>query len=79
MRNERVSMGRDAVESMQSHLGREEPAILAGYGLIGAIMLFGGGGWLADHFFGTTPWCLLGGLVAGVCVGFCLLALMLRR
>jgi len=79
MRNERVSMGRDAVESMQTHLGREEPAILACYGLIGAILLFGGAGWLTDHYLGTTPWCLLGGLVAGICVGFSLLALMLRR
>ena len=39
MRDERVSMERGAVESMQGNLDRAEPAIVASYGLIGAIML----------------------------------------
>jgi F0F1-type ATP synthase assembly protein I len=79
MRNERVSMERDAVESMQSILNRGEPAIMASYALIGAIMLLGGAGFAADRYFGTGPWCLLAGLIAGPAVGFHQLARVLRR
>jgi len=66
MRDERVSMERDAVESMQRNLNRGEPAIVASYGLIGAIMLLGGAGSAADRYLGTGPWCLLAGLIAGL-------------
>ena len=79
MRDERVSMERDAVESMQSNLDRGKPAIVASYGLIGAIMLLGGAGFAADRYFGTTPWCLLAGLLTGLCIGFYQLARVLRR
>jgi F0F1-type ATP synthase assembly protein I len=79
MREERVSMERDAVESMQSNLNRGEPAIVASYGLIGAILLLGGAGWGADRYFGTGPWCLLTGLIAGVCIGLYRLARVVRR
>ena len=48
MNDERLSMERHAVESMQGNLDRGEPAILASYGLIGAILLLGGIGFLAD-------------------------------
>jgi F0F1-type ATP synthase assembly protein I len=70
MRDDRVSMDRDAVESMQDNLSRGEPVILASYALIGAILLLGGAGFLADRFLGTRPWCLLIGLLVGLCVGF---------
>ena len=79
MRDERVSMERDAVESMQDNLNRGEPAIFASYGLIGAIILLGGGGFAADRYLGTTPWCLLAGLIAGLGIGFVQLARVLRR
>jgi len=39
----------DAVESMQGNRNRGEPAIVASYALIGAIMLLGGAGWAADR------------------------------
>jgi F0F1-type ATP synthase assembly protein I len=79
MLDERVSMGRDAVASMQDNLNRGEPAIVASYALIGAIMLLGGAGLAADRYFGTAPWCLLAGLIAGIGIGFCQLARVLRR
>jgi hypothetical protein len=79
MRDERVSMERDAVESMQSNLNRGGPAIVASYGLIGAIMLLGGAGWAADRYLGTGPWCLLTGLITGVGIGFCRGALAVQQ
>jgi F0F1-type ATP synthase assembly protein I len=79
MGNERISMEPDAVESMQSNLNRGEPAIMTSYGMIGAIMLLGGAGLAADRYFGTTPWCLLAGLIAGLCIGFYQLARFLWR
>lgn len=71
-------MERDAVESMQSNLDRGEPAIVASYGLIGAIVLLGGAGFGADRYLGTRPWCLLAGLIAGLRIGFYQLARVLR-
>jgi F0F1-type ATP synthase assembly protein I len=79
MRDERVSMERDAVESMQGNLNRGEPAIVASYALIGAIMLLGATGLVADRYLGTTPWGLLAGLTAGLGIGFYRLARVLRR
>ena len=79
MRDERVSMERDAVESMQGDLNRGEPAIVASYGVIGAIMLLGGAGLAADRYFGTGHSCLLAGLIAGLGIGFYQLARVLRR
>jgi F0F1-type ATP synthase assembly protein I len=72
-------MERDAVESIQSNLARGEPAIVAAYVMIGAIMLLGGAGLAADRYIGTTPWCLLAGLAAGLSIGFYRLARVLGR
>lgn len=77
--SQKLSMDRDAVESMQHSLSSGEPGIFAGYGLIGAIAMLGGGGFLADQYLGTKPWCLLGGLVAGLMVGFYQLSRVLKR
>ena len=44
--------------------------MMAGYTLIGAILLFGGIGYLIDQWMQTSPWLLLVGLLAGVVVGF---------
>jgi F0F1-type ATP synthase assembly protein I len=79
MRDERVSIERDAVESMQRNLNQGEPVIVASYGVIGAIMLVGGAGFWADRYFGTQPWCLVAGLIAGLSIGFYQLARVLRR
>jgi len=56
MRDERVTMDRNAVEAMQANLDRNEPAIFASYGLIGAILLLGGIGFAADRYLGTQHW-----------------------
>jgi F0F1-type ATP synthase assembly protein I len=79
MRDERVSMERDAVESMQGNLNRGLPAITASYALVGAIMLLGGAGLAADRYLGTAPWGLVAGLIAGLGIGFYQLARVLRR
>jgi F0F1-type ATP synthase assembly protein I len=47
--------------------------------LIGAIATLGGGGLVADQYLGTKPWCLLGGLAAGLVVGFYQLSRILKR
>lgn len=78
MRDERVSMERDAVESMQDNLNRGASGIVASYALIGAIMLLGGAGLVADRYLGTGPWCLLAGLIAGLGIGFYQLARVFR-
>ena len=77
--SQRLSMDRDAVESMQNNLSRGEPGIFAGYGLIGAIGVLGGGGFLADRYLNTGPWLLLGGLVAGLGMGFYQLGRVLKQ
>ncbi len=69
-RDERVSLPPDAVQELQDNLDRGKPAIYAAYGLIGAIVLFGALGLLADRYFNTSPWCVLAGLVAGLVIGF---------
>jgi len=79
MRDEHLSMEPDAVESMQNNLRRGEPAIFASYGLIGAILVMGGGGFVADRYLGTGPWCLLAGLLTGLCIGLLAVARVLRR
>lgn len=40
------------------------------YTLIGAIVVLGGLGYLADRWLGTEPWLLLVGLLLGIAVGF---------
>jgi ATP synthase protein I len=42
------------------HVGFEFVGAIAGSGIVGAI---------ADHYFGTSPWCLLGMVLVGFCVG----------
>jgi len=79
MHDKRGSMERDAVESMQDNLNRGEPAIVASYTLIGAIMLLGGAGLAADRYLATGPWGLLAGLTVGLAIGFYQLARSLRR
>jgi hypothetical protein len=55
------------------------PIIGASYTLIGAILLLGGLGYLADRWLGTEPWLLLLGLLLGLVVGFYELARVVWR
>lgn len=51
-------------------LGATERPMGVSYGLIGAILLLGGAGYLLDMLLGTGPWMLVGGLLLGVVIGF---------
>jgi F0F1-type ATP synthase assembly protein I len=64
---------------LQENLRRSGPAVTAGYTLIGAIGLFGGGGYALDAWLGTSPWFLVSGLLLGVVVGFYELAKLVFR
>ena len=61
---------------LQENVRRSGPAAAASYGLIGAIILFGGIGYAVDRWQGTEPRFLLGGLLLGLIVGFYELAMM---
>lgn len=58
-----------SLQFLQENLRRSGPAVVAGYTLIGAILLLGGIGYAVDRWQGTSPWFLLGGLLLGVVVG----------
>jgi F0F1-type ATP synthase assembly protein I len=64
---------------MQENLRRSGPAAMAGYTLVGAIILLGGIGYALDAWRGTSPWFLLGGLFLGMIVGFFELAKAIWR
>ena len=49
--------------------GIERPMAVS-YGVIGAILVFGGVGYVLDRALGTGPWLLIAGLLAGLAVGF---------
>ncbi|MDR0842930.1 MAG: AtpZ/AtpI family protein [Acidobacteriota bacterium] len=68
-----------SLQHMQEGLRQSGPAAMAGYTLIGAILLLGGVGYAVDRRFGTSPWFLLAGLLAGVVVGFVELAKIVWR
>ncbi len=59
-----------SLDAFQENFRRSGPAASAGYTLIGAILLLGGGGYAFDSWRGTSPWGLLGGLLLGIVVGF---------
>jgi F0F1-type ATP synthase assembly protein I len=79
MRDERVTMDRNAVEAMQANLDRNETIIFASYGLIGAILLLGGIGFAADRYLGAQHSFLIAGLIAGLCLGFYRLVRSVRQ
>jgi F0F1-type ATP synthase assembly protein I len=60
----------EANRALQENLDRNQTGIFASYALIGAIVLFGGAGFLIDRWAGTSPWFLLLGLGAGMLIGF---------
>jgi F0F1-type ATP synthase assembly protein I len=60
----------DQVEQFQRNVSESVPAAAASYSLIGAIILLGALGYLADRWLDTAPWLLLLGLFLGIIVGF---------
>jgi F0F1-type ATP synthase assembly protein I len=64
---------------MQESLRRSGPAAVAGYTLIGAIVLLGGIGYALDAWRDTSPWFLIAGLLLGIIVGFFELAKTIWR
>jgi F0F1-type ATP synthase assembly protein I len=67
---DRKSFPSRSVRQFGRNVSRAGPAASAGYTLIGAIVLLGGLGYLADRYWGTSPWLVLTGLILGVVVGF---------
>jgi F0F1-type ATP synthase assembly protein I len=45
-------------------------AYAAAFTLFACVTSLSGAGWLADRWFGTKPWLLVGGVVVGAIVGF---------
>jgi F0F1-type ATP synthase assembly protein I len=64
---------------MQESIRSSGPAVVAGYTLIGAILLLGGIGYALDAWLGTSPWFLIAGLLLGLIVGFFELAKIIWR
>jgi F0F1-type ATP synthase assembly protein I len=64
---------------MQESLRKSGPAAVAGYTLLGSILLLGGIGYALDAWRGTSPWYLLAGLLLGIIVGFFELAKIIWR
>jgi F0F1-type ATP synthase assembly protein I len=69
----------DANESLQTNLDRGEPVIFASYGIVGAILLLGGIGYLLDRWLGTVPWLFLAGVVIGLGAAFYAVLNAVRR
>jgi F0F1-type ATP synthase assembly protein I len=63
-----------SLKALQDNVTRSGPVALAGYSLIGAILLLGGIGYAIDAWRGTSHWFLLSGLLLGMIVGFYQLA-----
>lgn len=59
-----------AAKALQENVVRSGPVAAASYSLIGAILLFGGIGYVLDGRWGTKPWLAVAGLMLGIVVGF---------
>jgi len=68
-----------SLQYMQEGIRQAGPAAAAGYTLLGAIVLLGGIGYAIDKWRGTSPWCLVIGLLLGLVVGFFELAKVIWR
>ena len=55
--------------SMQRNVDRSSSAMFGSYGLIAAILLLGGAGFVLDRWLGTEPWLLVAGLLVGAAIG----------
>lgn len=58
-----------AEPSKQEENRRAGFAYAAGIALFATVAAFTGIGWMADKWFGTQPWCLVGGIVLGSAAG----------
>jgi ATP synthase protein I len=68
-----------SLRAFQASIMSSGPAAAVSYTLIGAILLLGGIGYGLDEWLDTSPWCLFGGLILGLIVGFYELARTLWR
>ena len=68
-RDDRSFLAR-SLKSLQTSVNSAGPAAAASYTLIGAVVVLGAVGYGLDAWLGTAPWCLLGGLLLGIAVGF---------
>jgi F0F1-type ATP synthase assembly protein I len=68
MTDETRSVIRGANESLQTNVERGKPVIFASYGIVGAILLLGGLGYVLDRWLGTLPWFFLAGIVVGLAI-----------
>jgi F0F1-type ATP synthase assembly protein I len=68
-----------SLQRLSETIRRAGPAATASYSLIGAIVLFGGLGYLVDRWLQTSPWLMFGGLMVGLVVGFYQLAMTVWR
>jgi F0F1-type ATP synthase assembly protein I len=75
---EKASLVR-SLRLMQENLRNSGPAVLSGYTLISAILIFGGIGFALDRWLTSSPWFLLAGLLVGIVVGFVELARIVFR
>ena len=67
------------LQSVTDEANRAGPAAAASYGLIGAIVMFAGLGYMLDRWLETSPWCLFGGIILALVYGFVQLALVMWR
>jgi F0F1-type ATP synthase assembly protein I len=61
---------RRATRALQENISRSGSAAGASYTLVGAILVLGGLGYLADQWRGTSPWLTFTGLMLGIVLGF---------
>ncbi len=66
-------------KALQENVSRSAPVAAASYSLIGGITVLGLIGYAVDRWQGTSPWCLLGGLLLGLIAGFYGLAKVVWR
>ncbi|PWT88389.1 MAG: hypothetical protein C5B55_13185 [Blastocatellia bacterium] len=62
-------MAREPRESNQEVNQKTGLAYAAGFTLFACVAAFCGLGYLADRWFGTAPWLLVGGIVVGSAAG----------
>lgn len=56
-------------ESQEDTNRKSGYAYAAATALVASVIVFCGIGWFLDRWFGTQPWCLVGGLVMGSAAG----------
>ena len=59
-----------SLRAFQVTVTRAGPAAMAGYTMIGAILVLGAAGYGLDAWLGSRPWGLVGGLALGIVLGF---------